>query len=278
MATLGSAKTKKFAIGTAEVRIGPQSSAGRLTSAHSIGVVDKATVAFDQKTVDLMGGFPQVPIDTAIVGQEAKLNATLREFSRRNLNILLGNGVATYDTTDVKATVDTTSGISANATTIPVDAVAGFTVGDTVVISVLGYPELVTVSTIASIDSSPPDNIVLTTGLGLAAAIPINSTCTIFKSPAVAIGNLSTVNYFAVQLVQLERSTNRPMVFDFWKATVASGVNYDTNATDFASTELQLKMLEPASVEYGASQPLEHLATIIPSFPVGRFVISSDAA
>jgi hypothetical protein len=93
MAILGGAVTNKFVIGNFELRVGPQNMAGKLTSAHSVGVIDRFAVRSQQQSADLMGLFPQELIDTDVVSQTTQLTATLREFSPRNMNILLGNGL-----------------------------------------------------------------------------------------------------------------------------------------------------------------------------------------
>ncbi len=93
MAILGGAVTNKFVIGNFELRVGPQNMAGKLTSAHSVGVIDRFAVRSQQQSADLMGLFPQELIDTDIVSQTTQLTATLREFSPRNMNMLLGNGL-----------------------------------------------------------------------------------------------------------------------------------------------------------------------------------------
>jgi len=272
---LGSPKTKQFRIGTFEVRIGPQSSAGKLDASHSIGVIDQVTLNIEQTSVDLMGGFPQKIIDTALTSQSASISATLREYSRRNLNVMLGNAVAAYDSTDTKSTVDTTAQINAAATSIPLTSATGFTAGDIVVIFEVGKPESVTVS---KIDSIATNTLTLVTGLGTVAAFAAGSDVLCYKSPAVAIGGLSSVNYFAVQLLQLERGTSRPMGFNFWKAAISGSASIGASPTEFSSTEMQIKLLEPAASEYAASAPLEHLSSVIPSYPIGMMFMSSDAA
>ena len=107
MAKLGAPVTSKFPIGTAELRVGPLTKAGRLTQANSVGLVDQATVEVTQNSVDLKGGFPQLLIDTAIIDQEATISATLRESSRRNIKIMLGEGLDASAPTDVSSLIVT---------------------------------------------------------------------------------------------------------------------------------------------------------------------------
>lgn len=91
---LGSAKTRQFNLGTSELRVAPLTSAGRLLPAHSVGLVDSTTVNVAQEAARLEGGFPRKLIDTAVISQTASVTAQLREVSRRNLQVLLGQGVS----------------------------------------------------------------------------------------------------------------------------------------------------------------------------------------
>ena len=46
---LGSARTNKFPIGTAELRVGPLTAAGNLMDVHSVGLIDQATLSVSQE-------------------------------------------------------------------------------------------------------------------------------------------------------------------------------------------------------------------------------------
>lgn len=275
MAALGAPQTRSFFIGTAELRLGDLTSAGKLAQATSVGLIDEASLSVEVQSQDLLGGFPALPVDTAVTGQNSTITATLREYSRRNLQILLGAGVSTPDSTDVKTAVTTSSQIAAGATSIPVSSVAGISPGDIVGIAVLGQPELVTIS---RVNAAAASTVTLDTGLGLVAAVPAGSTAVLYKIPAIAVGNLSTVNYFSASLIFVDRATSRPVVFNGWKATVSSGLKVGTNSKDFASTDLTIKLLVPPAVDYAVGGPLNHLANIIPTYNVGMFAKPSDAA
>ena len=54
-------------------------------------------------------------------------------------------------------------------------------------------------------------------------------------------------------------------------------MTFATNAEDFASTELSIKLLQPAATEYEAGKDLEHLKDIIPSHPTGIYFGGGDA-
>jgi len=272
MAKLGSAQTQKFSIGTAEVRVGPLSAAGRLTQANSIGLVDSATVEVTQTSVDLKGGFPQQIVDTAVTEQTSTMTATLREYSRRNLQIMLGEGLdAGAAPSDVASEIVTD--VIIDGTSVDVTASDGllFTIGDIVVMYPEGKPEDVCVDRITTIST---DTLTLENGV----AVALNGTTEtvhIFVANAIAVGGVTQTNYFAVSLVQSENSTGRPVGFNFWKAALGGSMTFATNATDFASNDLALKILQPAVTEYTTGD-LSHLANVIPSNPTGMYMGGAD--
>ncbi len=262
---VGSAQTNKFPIGTAELRVGPLTDAGNLLQNQSVGLVDQATLNVNQESAQLLGGFPKKLVDSAITQQTAQITATLREFSRRNLEVLLGEGSQTQPTS-FASTIDTIALAAAVTIDVPVGEGTNYAVGDIITTFPVGVPEK---ATVARIDSILTDALTLDAGTpvlyDLAAGDPI------FLSRQIAIGNVSQTNYMAVTLIQKENATGNPLVFNFWKGSVASGLEYATNSDDFASTDLVLDLLEPAASEYAAAQPLNHLANIIPTHPVGFY-------
>ena len=270
MANLGSAVTNKFSIGTAELRIGPVSLAGQLTQAHSVGLIDVATVSVSQNSVDLLGGFPQKIIDTAVVSQESSLAATAREYSKRNIDILLGNAAAVLTTqaaTD-RSLVVSSSG-AAEITVTGADG-ANFAIGDILVVHSQTNPEDVSV---VRIDGITVDSLALDAGTPLTFT-PVAGDF-IFQAEPSAVGDVNQTNYFAVSLVQTQRNGD-PAVWNFWKAAVSAGMEYGTSAEDFGSTEIAIKLLEPSAADYAAGGDLNHLANIIPSHPTGMFVAGAD--
>lgn len=271
MAKLGSAVTSKFSIGTAELRVGPLSKAGRLTQANSVGLIDQATVEVSQSSVDLKGGFPQQIVDTAIVEQESSLSATLRESSRRNLKVMLGEGLDSAPAAGVESLIVTT--VALDGTSFDVTATEGsnFSVGDTVVMYIDGQPETVCVDKITTVATDT-----LTIENGLAVAMDgTTDTVKIYVANQVAIGAVSSTKYFAASLIQVENSSGRPIGFDFWKAANSGSMSYATNATDFGSLDLELKALQPSVSDYTTGD-LTHLSTVIPSHPTGMYFGGSD--
>jgi len=271
MANLGSAQTNKFSIGTAELRIGPLASAGVLEQAHSIGVIDNATIEVSQNAVDLLGGFPQKLIDTAIVSQESSMTATLREYSKRNGDFMLGNPVASY-VTAVSTDSVTLDAVDAAGTTLalPTGEGANWSLGDTFVLHSATDPALVNFCRVVSV---AVDELTLDAGTPTTFAPQIGDL--LFRAEQSAVGNISATNYFSVTLIQTQRNS-RPGIFSFWKAALSGGMSYGTNAEDFASTELSIKLLEPSAADYAAGAALNHLANIIPTHPTGLFAQGAD--
>ena len=271
---LGSPQTTKFSIGTAELRIGRLEDALVLTQAHSVGLIDNATVEVTQESVDLEGGFPKVLVDTAVVSQTSNITATLREYSRRNLQVLLGEGVVDIgsEPADVSTTVDSAG--SATDTSISVASETGFSDGDIVVVygdsdATLAEVQVLRVSTTAA------GTLTLDADTPLFYDIAVGDH--VYKANQVAIGAITETNYFSCQLLQLERSTGRPIGFNFWKGSIGAGMTFSTNAEDFASTELNIKLLQPASTEYATvSDPLYDARDLIPSHPTGMYFGGGD--
>lgn len=272
MATLGKPRTKKFSIGTSELRVGPLTAAGRLLSVHSVGLVDQVTLEAAAESVDLNGGFPRTLYDTAIVSQSMTIRGTLREYSRRNLKILLGQGISASEPSDVVSTISNGgSGVASGATSVPVASGAGFAQGDLVGIYPAGFPEQVTIGKLSAVAGNT-----LTLGSETTTLQAYADGAVVFKFQMVAIGNLNQTNYFSAMVIQAERSTGRPIIFNAWKAAIASGLSIANNSSDFASTELNLKVLQPAETEYDSGQPLFNMAARIAVSPLGEYLQGAD--
>jgi len=267
MATLGSPVTNKYPIGTAELRLGALSSAGQLLQTHSVGVVDEVTVTASQESVKLLGGFPQKTITSAIISQESSVTGTLREGSRRNLSVMLGEGIPAA-AADVASLVVSDEVVAATTVDVTTGEGTSFATDDLVVIYEDGKPDTVQHSRVVSVAVDT-----LTIAPGLAVAVTgTTATVHIFHAKAIAVGGITQTNYFSASLIQVDQSTGRPIGFNFWKTSIAGSMDYATNATDFASFALELDALQPSASEYGAGQDLEHLADIIPNHPVGMYI------
>ena len=274
---LGSPVTTKFSIGTAELRIGMLTEAMKLTQANSVGLIDNATVEVTQESVDLLGGFPKVLVDTAVVEQSSSITATLREYSRRNIKLMLAEGVIAVasEPTDLQTVTDTGT-ITAGSTALTVALGTGFNSGDIAVIYGALDSTLAEVS-VCRVDSSDATSITLDTDTPTLHDYAVGSI--VYLANHVAIGAITQTQYFSSTLYQVERSTGRPIGFNFWKGSIGAGMTFSTNAEDFASTELNIKLLQPAASEFAtAPDPLYHLRDIIVDNPTGLYFGGGDAS
>jgi hypothetical protein len=274
---LGTPRTNKFHIGNAELRIGPLSMANKLTQAHSVGLLQSATVNFNQESVDLEGGLPKQLIDTVITRTNVTISAQAYEYSRKNIRMMINEGAESVAPSEYsgEVAVSYTAGTTATEviqTTLLLDDV---TVGDMLVIYNVGAPEKVSVVKVASKAARTAPNATM-------AEITIDGTKTpvlfdapqgtlIYKANQIGLGNTSSTNYFAAEIISLEHTTGRPKGFSFWKCAVSGGMEYAFNNDNYAVTPITLKVLTPAASEYGAGEDLVHLADIIPTHPYGMF-------
>jgi hypothetical protein len=266
--SLGAPVTNKFQIGTAELRVGPMTSAMKLLQANSVGLVDSCSVTIGQESVDLEGGFPKQLMDSAVVRQTAEVSTVLREYSRRNLKMAIGDGVTTA-VADVATTVGTAA--SAAATSLIVASGTGISASDLVVAYPVNTPETVQIVRVASIATN---TLTLDTATPLLFDLAVGAV--VFVAKQVAIGAVSQTNYMSASIVQKENSSGRPLVWNFWKASISGNLEYATNASDFASTTMTLKCLQPAASEYGVGANLAHLSNIIPTHPTGFLAIGGS--
>lgn len=266
--SIGKARTSKFQIGTAELRVGPLTEAMRLKTIHSVGLVDNVSMEYAMNSVDLMQGFPQKPVDTAVASEEGTITGSLREYSRRNLGLLFGAGVLA-SATDVATTLDVEA--AANATALSVASEAGFAADDLVVIY---HPVDKGMVTVGKLSATAAGSLTLIAATPTLHVFPVGSV--VFKAGAVAIGGIDTTKYFAVQMVQIQRGTGRPVIGEFWKASVNQGGSIGNNAEDFASTDLSIRLVEPLISDWDTGGDLEHLASIIPTHPMGLVAAGND--
>lgn len=269
---LGSAQTNRYQIGTAELRVGPMTLANKLLQSHSIGIVDDVSVNVQKEYAQIEAGFPRKRVDQAPIRVTTTVTATFREYSRRNFGILMGNGLLSA-VTDVK----TTMSANGSATTATVVSATGFAVNDLVCVYVADRPETVSIAKIATAATSMVFDTDLCLAMDYASYITAGETVHVFKAAEIAVGKNLAAQYFTVQVVQQDSQSGRPRVWNFWKASCSSGLDYTTNAEDYGSSEMALEILEPAASDYSdIGTPLYGVRGLIPTFPMGIFVGGSD--
>lgn len=262
---VGNVVNDKFLIGTSELRIGPQTQANMLDTSDSVGVIDDATLTIGVTSVDLKALFPRQIVATAIVEQAASVAATMREYSRKNLNVMLGGSVSDTAPTDVATTLATTA--SAGASTLVLTDATGFAAGDLAVVYPDGFPEQVSVVEIASIAT---ETLTLVTGQTTQHAYNVSTgTIHVFKAQPIAIGSLERTNYFSMMLVNQDNRSGRPGIASFWKCAISGNVDIANNANDFASSKMDFKVLRPALAEFDTGGVLDHLAGLSATYKSG---------
>jgi hypothetical protein len=272
MSMLGSPKTSQFVAGAAEVRVSLLTAAGRQTSAHSVGVIDKWGFKVNNEFVDLKSGFPRTLLDKMLIESTAEVSFTTREGTIRNWGVLTGGAVVDYPTAggDLVATVDTSSGpITAATTSLVLTTDVTFLAGQTVSIYSTTDPTKVTISTVESYTSGTK-TLVLTTGLGTLVEFAHDESVKVSKCQTFGAGLNGSVNYFSVQLLYIDRPTSRPKVVDFWKCSIAAGITVENDGASFASNDWTCGVLVPTGADYAASGALYHQRVAIPSNPLFR--------
>jgi len=93
MANLGTAMSKNFQIGNAELRIGGLKDANRLQQkAHSVGLLQSANVNFAQNVAELKGGLPLQLVDSVITETTVTVSVQAYEYTRKNIRAMLNEG------------------------------------------------------------------------------------------------------------------------------------------------------------------------------------------
>ena len=276
MSSLGSPVSNKFHIGNAEVRIGPLTSANKLTQANSVGLLQSAIVNFQQESVDLEGGLPKTLIDTVITKTNVSITAQAYEYSRRNIRAMVNEGSeAPGSVTEYSGAVavDYTVGITTTEVIETTLLMTDVTVGDMLVFYPVGSPEKLSVVKVTAkvARNSPNATMAKVTIDGTATPLLFDAPATtiIYKANEIGLGNTTATNYFSISVIGLEHNSGRPTGFNFWKCAVSGGMEYSFSNDNFAVTPLTFKVLQPAASEYAIAGSLAHLAGIIGSHPYG---------
>ena len=259
---IGSPQSDKFSIGTSEVRIAPLNLALKQMPIHSLGALDDVTINISNESVVKNAGFPQRQVAAAITQNLVSVTATPSEYSRRNIQILAGEAPEAA-VTDVASTLAAPATAGATSITVATGDGSKFTPGMLITLYPVGRPELLSIVKVSTVAT---DTITLATETPTLHAYAATVTQVFATFP---IGkSLTKTNYFSMQVIQSEFSTGRPLPWNFWKASVSSGLELAMNATDFASTNLEISVLEPAASEYGTGGALEHVASLIAEYPI----------
>ena len=272
MSQIGDARTDRFFISPAEVRIGALSKAFRLLPDDSIGLLNSATVTFNIESVDLEAGLPRRLYDTQIVSQLGSVAMEMREYSRRNMQMLLG-----YAPDDYVAKTEATLSAPAvqdtdNSITLQAGEGSKFAQGNIIAICSADLTKQAQV-TYAEVTSVTVDT------LSLSQTVMFNYATNdkVFNAEPIPIGANTTTQYFTAQVLGTARDNN-PVGFIFWKCALSSGLEVGFQGDDFNTNSGELKILAPSAADLAVGGPLNHVAAQIANHPNGMALYGGDLA
>ena len=350
MANLGTARTKNFQIGNAELRIGRLEDAGRLIQEnHSVGLLQSANVNFSQQVTELKGGLPLQVIDSVVTETSATVTANAYEYTRKNIRAMLNEGFVAasdekkdYAFSGTLAAIANTEGATLGttaATTITeansADSITGGFYGDYVsatgvadssvdnsgltytgyytltlhgVATAAGvknqfnstamadlsavarggavylgiYPEgkqehlsIVRVRDCVEDSAGAPHagsvHLVLDKSTPLLFDFVKETKLVVYTLNAIGVGKSTSTEYYTLDVISKNHSTNLVQGFRFWKASISGGMDYAFSNDSFAVTPLSFKILLPAAEEYATGGKLAHVADFMGNNPLGMF-------
>jgi hypothetical protein len=195
--SFGSAQTNKTLIGTVELRIGMLNEANKLTAMHSVGIVDSVKLESTTDTAELMAGSPQRQVDVAITKSSTTFTATMRETSRRNMNILLSNPDIAPDSASahVVGSVSTSAALQKGAKTLNTfsDLTGQIRAGDVIGVFPVSTPAEFQLCEVQSVTGASNESTQTTTLSGFTTPTTFTSTAvpldlTAGTSPKLLVG------------------------------------------------------------------------------------------
>jgi hypothetical protein len=283
MSALGTAQTKNFQIGNAELRIGTLSNAGKLKQTDSVGLLQSANANFQQSSVELKGGLPLQLIDSVITETSVTVTAQAYEYTRKNIRAMLNEGVVdpnaekdfVFETAPLSGSV---TGASATSITVTgAAAVAGSALptwasdlpsGTLIGVYKKGSPEDLSIVTLTA-------NASATTLSFAAGSLLFNYAATdvlvVYKLNPVGLGKAEKTTYYTIDLLSKNHNSGVTQGFRFWKASIQGGMDYSFSNDSFAVTPLTFKVLLPTTEEIAAGGELAHVAGIQVNNPLGMF-------
>lgn len=303
---LGSAQSTNFQIGAAELRIGSLSNAGKLTQADSVGLLQNASVNYSQQMAELKGGLPLQVIDSVVTEEAITVTASAYEFTRKNINAMVGNGVAATTTANfsfsAKAVVNTGSTTSTlvigslevfgtSSVAVPTSTTAPdlFKVGGLYGVYVKDKPEELKIIRIGTPTTATGTGATLAITLSLDSTLGVNlnagtygiaasatpatpvTDIVIYNLEPISVGGNSNTNYITLDIISKNHTTNLVHGYRFWKAAIQGGLDFSFSNDNYATMPITFKILQPAASEVASSGKLLHMANVISTHPTGFY-------
>jgi hypothetical protein len=77
-------------------------------------------------------------------------------------------------------------------------------------------------------------------------------------------------------LLQQKNSTGRPSVWAVWKVANTGSMSQSTNAKDYASLSMDMKILQPTATDVGVGGSLVNMASLIALYPSAARFAGAD--
>lgn len=227
---LGTAKTEKFMLATAQVRIGTVGDLYQLNDDNSIGLVKNVAITGEMETTELGQGVKNRTVYSVITSATLNVAAEVYEYTPQNLAYGLGLAAGS-----VEATVTT----AADAAVTGDDTVVALEVVDATGISAGDYVLIETNKGIITnrVVSVAVDTLTLTNAIPTGVNIAQDAVVT--KTNNLDLGDPADI-YYATSIVgKLADGTD--VVFNFPKVKIIRGFNVQFGTSDFGNMPFEIQ-------------------------------------
>lgn len=249
----GEAQSINFAVGTATIMLGAPADLRNFTPAtHSIGLVKDVKIMAEASYIKLTQGVRNSVVHSIKTGEPVSMGAAIYEYNAKNWTYALG--FAGYDVALTAASTNVTTALAANPAgedTVEVANVAGFNIGDYVMLQV-GTDDRVYPRRISNKTTGSPTTLVFDADF-VNIAIPLGAT--VRKCAIVPIGRKSEQPFLAAKIVG-SMADNVEVCIEIPKLRVTKGFDLTFQTSDYANMPFEFDVydLVPADPQYARSR------------------------
>lgn len=245
---LGTAKTEKFMLSTAEVRIGAVGDLQTLNTDDSIGLVKNVTITGEMEATDLGQGVKNRPVYSIITSATLNVATEVYEYTAQNLAYGLGLAAGSIGT-NVSTTTDAAVTGDDTVVAISVASEAGIAAGDYVLVETNKgvVPHLVAATAAGELTVTTP----------IATGVTIANGASVVKTNDLDLGDPADIFYSATIVGKLVDGTD--VVFAFPKVKIIRGFNIQFGTSDYGNMPFEMQpysLVQSDSdyAEYGEAQ------------------------
>lgn len=245
----GEAQSINFAVGTATIMLGAPADLRNFTPAtHSIGLVKDVKIMAEASYIKLTQGARNSVVHSIKTGEPVSMGAAIYEYNAKNWTYALG--FAGYDVALTAASTTVTTALPTGGATVEVANVAGFNIGDYVMLQV-GNDDQVYPRRISNKTAGSPSTLVFDAPLNN-IAIPLGAT--VRKCSIVPIGRKSEQPFLAAKIVG-SMADNVEVCIEIPKLRVTKGFDLTFQTSDYANMPFEFDVydLVPTDPEYARS-------------------------